>query len=370
MSSPAMKTPTQEGGEPCKINTPDDNEYESVCFESHSEARRLNVFLQSSFVYSLNWSVTMKTRRSYRLKTASKKKLDKSPDPSQDVVRRLIQKKRRRTPFDDSSVPHIDNVVSSHVAENPEEGGSVQVDDRGLDDSFEQCGCSTAPSLLKTTGRPPTGFCPSCRKFYQRAKRLKRPIKDKLLDKDPTSLTCDQWVLLKKWKPSRLPHSGKLSHSVLRLDTHLKGKKKPKQKKQDGNKNLCSRLHIFLERNLRRSRKVPARNKRKTKPRKMARDNSRSSQKRLRSNTPPQDNSGNYDDKSNFDSTFAGLDDEGFPGGESADDSKVTNNIPRSLSLETTKLKKPKAPAKEEEDYNTLLHQLRGNTSNIFKESQ
>ncbi|XP_077415248.1 uncharacterized protein LOC144044607 isoform X2 [Vanacampus margaritifer] len=377
-----MKTPsspTQAGGVPS--NSPDDTEYGSVFVESHSEKKQLNVFLQSSLEYSLNWRVTMKTRHAYRFKTASKKKLDKSLNLNEGEVRRLVPDKRRTTfdnsniNKDDNSAPDIIDVINSHVAENSEEGSSVQVDDQGLDESYEQCDCSTAPSLLNDTspkknGRPPTDLCPSCRKFYQRAKRLKRPIKDKCLDNNPTSLTCDQWVLLKKWAPSRLPHSGKLSHSVRHLCTRLKGKKK---EKQDGHQNLCSRLHIFLQRNLRRPRKVPARNERKIKRRKRARDDFCSSQKHHRANNPAQNNSGNDDDKRNFESSRAGLDVEGFHSGESADDSDVTTNIPPTFSLESTKLeavpRKPKAPA-EKTDFHTLLAQLRGSTSSIFKESR
>lgn len=187
----------------------------------------------------------MKTRHSSRLKTASNRKRDNSPNPSEDVIQRRVRPKRRRRRRMEFDVGDINNeaesfldnkeVISSRVEEEPEEGRSVQVVDRGLDDSDDQCCSSTAPPQMMVKApnkkrRPPSGLCPSCRKLYQRAKRLKTPIKDKLLDNgkcslgcllqegflsfllvcisDPTSLTCDHWVLLKKWNPSRLPRSG------------------------------------------------------------------------------------------------------------------------------------------------------------------
>ncbi|XP_061550117.1 uncharacterized protein si:ch211-227n13.3 isoform X2 [Phycodurus eques] len=373
MSSPFMTAPTHGGCEPPEIR---------------------------QVVYSLNCSVTMNTRCSSKLKTASEKKLDKSPNASEDAVQRQTRAKRRRrrrrrrTEFDDGSINKEDDrihniiqIINSHVEEEPEAGSIAQVVDRGSDYLDEECGSTTAPSPLKVTApnkklRPPAGLCSSCRKFYQRARRLKTPIKDKLLDNDPTSLTCDQWVLLKKWNPSRLPHSsGKLSHCVLLLHARLKGKNKAKQNKQDGHKHSCSRPHLFLQRNLWKPCKVPARKERKRKQGKRPRDDSQGSQigkqKRLRGKTSPQDNVGNWTNQSSFYSACAGLDVEGFHSGESADEnnSNVTASIiPCTFTMQTTKFEgnppKQKAPMKKTSEFQDLLAQLRGNSSVIVKETQ
>ncbi|XP_061652191.1 uncharacterized protein LOC133488413 isoform X1 [Phyllopteryx taeniolatus] len=396
MSSPFMTAPTHAGCEPPEIRTPDGTEYESRCFKSYRKSKQVKVFCQSQVVYSLNCSVTMNTRCSSKLKTASEKKLDKSPNASEDAVQRQTRAKRRRrrTEFDDGSINKEDgrihniiHIINSHVEEEPEAGSIAQVVERGSDYLDEECRSTTAPSPLKVTApnkklRPPAGLCSSCRKFYQRAKRLKTPIKDKLLDNDPTSLTCDQWVLLKKWNPSRLPHSsGKLSHCVLLLHTRLKGKNQAKQNKQDGHKHSCSRPHLFLQRNLWKPCKVPARKERKRKQGKRPRDDSQGfqigKQKRLRGKTSPQDNIGNWTNQSSFYSACAGLDVEGFHSGESADEnnSNVSANIiPCTFTMQTTKLEgnppKQKAPMKKTSEFQDLLAQLRGNSSVIVKETQ
>ncbi|XP_061524763.1 uncharacterized protein LOC133397641 isoform X2 [Phycodurus eques] len=235
------------------------------------------------------------TGHTSKIKRASKKKLDKSRNPSEGVVQRRTQAKR-----------------TSHGEEEP---GECRRGDGGLDDSDERC-CSPSESH-GSQQKPKTtdSLCPSCRKVYQRAKSLKTPIKDKLLDNDPTSLTCDNWVLLKKWKASRLPESrGKLSHSLLLVQSCLKGKRKAKQNER---KNSCSRPHIFLHRNLRRPHKVPARKEAKRNQCQRASDDSQgcpiAKQKRLCGKRPPQYKCGNCTDKSSLHSTCAGLDVDTVP---------------------------------------------------------
>ncbi|XP_061524761.1 uncharacterized protein LOC133397641 isoform X1 [Phycodurus eques] len=256
------------------------------------------------------------TGHTSKIKRASKKKLDKSRNPSEGVVQRRTQAKRTRFGLDVSHVykelDHICDVVTSHGEEEP---GECRRGDGGLDDSDERC-CSPSESH-GSQQKPKTtdSLCPSCRKVYQRAKSLKTPIKDKLLDNDPTSLTCDNWVLLKKWKASRLPESrGKLSHSLLLVQSCLKGKRKAKQNER---KNSCSRPHIFLHRNLRRPHKVPARKEAKRNQCQRASDDSQgcpiAKQKRLCGKRPPQYKCGNCTDKSSLHSTCAGLDVDTVP---------------------------------------------------------
>ncbi|XP_061696250.1 uncharacterized protein si:ch211-227n13.3 [Syngnathoides biaculeatus] len=388
MLSPFMTAPAQAGCEPAELKTPNATEYNTHYFESYRKSKQFEVFCQSKVVYSLKYRVTMNTRYSSKLKTASKKKLDKSPNTSEaPILRRILPKRRRGTEFDDSNINKEDNSIhntiniNSHVEEEPETGYIAQVVDRGLD-YLEGCCWSTAPSCPKVAApnkklRPRAGLCPSCRKFYQRAKRLKTPIKNKLLDNDPTSLTCDQWVLLKKWKPSRpSPSRGKLSLCVLRLQARVKGKKKAKQNKQDGHKHSCSRPHLFLQRNLTKPCKVPERKERKRNRGKRPRDDSQGSQtgeqKRLRGKkASPQGNFGNGSNQSSVDATCAGLDVDGFHSGESAyeNNSNVSANIP---CTDTTTFQvippKQEAPVKMSQ-FRDLLAQLRGNNSMIVKES-
>ncbi|KAM9791370.1 uncharacterized protein si:ch211-227n13.3 [Syngnathus typhle] len=373
------KTPTQ--------STSDGTEYQSDCFESYSKSRQVKWLFQSSSVCNLSWRVRMSNKHSSRLKTASKKKFDKSPKLSEHVVQRRIQPKRRRRnmEFDDSnihkkddSVCDIIDLINSHIEEEPKKDSSVKVVfDQGLHDSDSQCCSSTAPSPQKVMTprqtRSPTGLCPSCQKLYQRAKTLKTPIKDKLLDNNPTSLICDQWFLVKKWKPRRLPHSGRISHSVLRVHTQLKGKKKAKQNNQDGHKNFCSRQHVFLQRNLRRPHQVAERKQRKRNLRKRQRDDSQGSRMAKQKYLPPPDNSSKCNNKSAF--QLSCLNVEGFHSEESTneDNSSVTSNVScTNFTLESTKLgdimPKPTA-SRTKSSFQHLLTQLRGNSSMIFKDN-
>ncbi|XP_054624367.1 uncharacterized protein si:ch211-227n13.3 [Dunckerocampus dactyliophorus] len=322
----------------------------------------------------------MKLRNSSKLKKPSKKKLDKSPSPNEDVIQRRLRSKRRRRMYSSDIDVSTDSVVdvmkSKHGEEEPEEGCSLQVVDGGLD-SDEQCSSSDvfAPSRLNASApkKPttPTGLCAACLKLYQRAKKLKTPIIDKLLDNDPTSLTCDQWVLLKEWRPSRTPLSRRtLPLSLLKIQRHMKGKKKAKRKKQDDTKGVCSRPHIFLQRNLRRPQRAPVTKERKVKQRKRPRDDSQGSgiakQTGFHSNRPPEDSSGNFSNDSSLDSFHSGEH-------EREDSSSVTEKtIPFSAGMETSTLSttppKQKTP-KKTKGFRDLLAQLRGNSSMVVKET-
>ncbi|KAF6730842.1 hypothetical protein FQA47_008463 [Oryzias melastigma] len=111
--------------------------------------------------------------------------------------------------------------------------------------------------------KPVHNLCPACHKLYQTVKRHRAPIKDKLLDNDPSSLTCDQWVLIKKWLPRKLSHSSRLSRGDARFIPLRR-----EQRVGAGEPMTCSRPHIFLQRNLRQCTRLLAEKKRKTKTRK------------------------------------------------------------------------------------------------------
>ncbi|KAI4900591.1 hypothetical protein NFI96_017262 [Prochilodus magdalenae] len=91
--------------------------------------------------------------------------------------------------------------------------------------------------------------CTECEKLFTKMKR-QGPPKTKKRDKDPTSLSCDVWLLKKIWCPQRR------RQVKGRLWVHLKRIRNLAVKNSTAEmpKMLCSRPHIFLKRNLRRCR--------------------------------------------------------------------------------------------------------------------
>nr|XP_029512477.1 uncharacterized protein LOC115126970 isoform X3 [Oncorhynchus nerka] len=81
--------------------------------------------------------------------------------------------------------------------------------ERGVESDAESC-CSldsivSGPSFM-VQGTPltlPPGLCLTCQRLHSEAQRGRPTPLDKLTDNDPTSLSCDQWVLMKKWTPRR-----------------------------------------------------------------------------------------------------------------------------------------------------------------------
>ncbi|GLD51375.1 uncharacterized protein AKAME5_000444600 [Lates japonicus] len=347
-----------------------------------SEANGLESFIHSlsirveyyrSFEYRLKWKGPMYPRRSSRLPQASKKSPQRSPSPNEEVIQRKLRGKRRgawqrKTKADEGVVNTdkrskrdiidiINDTRDASVAEK-DEGKFVAIADKGVDESDDDC-CSvnssiaSGPSLLPHTSprkqRPAQGLCSACQKLYQRAKKMKAPIKNKLLDNDPKSLTCDQWVLIKKWMPRRLPNArGKLLIHVQRVTKKLRVKKGLKQ--HVGESSACSRPHTFLQRNLRCCVRATVKKDRKKKMRrKRTRDDSQGSrvakQQRRHSNRHRQ---------------------------HTGDDS---GPLPTSspVALETTKPKelKPKQKTtKKTSGFRDLLAQLRGNSSIIVRETR
>ncbi|XP_023130180.2 uncharacterized protein si:ch211-227n13.3 isoform X2 [Amphiprion ocellaris] len=246
-------------------------------------------------------------QRSIRRPKSSERRPQKSPVSNEDVIQRRLKNQRLRTlqrkaEAEDSRVDPDDwrqcdiiDVIScthdaKHVAMETTEGQKpVEITDKGLTESDDDCvsvcsSIASGPSLLHhvTPKKPrlPQNLCSACRKLYQKAKRTKAPIKSKLLDIDPKSLTCDQWVLIKSWTPRGLTNvSGKLLCHV-----HLKKEVRVREGESSG----CSRPHAFLQRNLRRCVKVAKKNQKKRNGRKRRRNNSQGSraakQQRLHSN--------------------------------------------------------------------------------------
>ncbi|XP_070774951.1 uncharacterized protein [Enoplosus armatus] len=201
---------------------------------------------------------------------------------------------------------------------------------------------------------------------------------------DPKSLTCDQWVLIKKCRPRRLPNArGKLLIHVQLVKNSLEVKSGAKQCVGEGESSACSRPHTFLQRNLRRRFRVPVKKGRKKNRRKRTRDDSQgpraAKQQRLHSNSHIQhlsisctDNNGLHPTGGHSSSPdfVCGSDQEM---GNSADQDVTVELIPSSVTLEITKPRdatpKQKAP-KKRGGFRDLLAQLRGNSSVIVRETR
>ncbi|XP_030608024.1 uncharacterized protein LOC115795992 isoform X2 [Archocentrus centrarchus] len=251
----------------------------------------------------------MSPQRSNSRPKASKKNTQKSPTPKEEFVQRWLrgQSQRLRKAKTGDGIgctgrgkkcdifDLINNAQDEECVGGEDGGKAVEITDQGLDDSEEYCvsvcnSTESGPSLYLANTRKPRpsqNLCSACRKLYQKAKKIKTPVINKVLDNDPKSLTCDQWVLTKKWTPQRLPNArGKLLSHV----TKLKNACAKQSELCVGGSSTCSRPHTFLHRNLRRCIKVKKERKRKRNRRKRPRDDSQGSrvakQQRLHGNTP------------------------------------------------------------------------------------
>ncbi|KAI3375264.1 hypothetical protein L3Q82_021762 [Scortum barcoo] len=346
----------------------------------------------------------MDTRRYPRTPKPRKR----SPSPVEELIQRKLSAKRRRTGLrktedcnsvlnadEDKTRDILDIIDTTHNARAVAEDDKVkfvEVADRGVDESEEDCVSATSsiasgPSVLyekPKKQRPLQGLCSACRKLYQRAKRMKAPIKNKLLDNEPQSLTCDQWVLIKNWRPRRMPNvRGKLLTHVQVLKKRLKVKKGTKCTDQHvGESSACLRPHTFLQRNLRRRVRVPVKKERSRNLRKRMRDEPRGpcitkqlhvSLQRLSSNVL------NRVDKNGLRPTEGHSSSPDFEArGYCETDNRAEYNfetvevIPSSVTMKTTKpnevLPKKKAQ-KKTGGFRDLLAQLRGNSSMIVRET-
>ncbi|XP_061746109.1 uncharacterized protein si:ch211-227n13.3 isoform X2 [Nerophis ophidion] len=303
-------------------------EYESKHFESYTQS--FLVKGNSSVVYCLEWKSVMKTRNSSRVENPLIKMPDRSGSSHEEFV--IRRKKRQKKDADVRSQEDIIDMIERKYG--------------GLDSAEQGCSSRVAAPKKPTSA----GLCSACRKLYQRVKRLKKPMKDKLLDNDPTSLTCDQWVLLKDWHPTRLPQSGgKLSPSLRKI-----GRRK---KQPDEAETFCSRPRVFLQRNLRRPRKIPATKKEKRKRRRtQSRGPSAAKKMRYHGDPPLRDSSSGDCSNDSFHSGEHPLED-------------FTNVVARTTETATPTQSGVPRRQSAERGFRDLLAQLRGNSSMIFQES-
>lgn len=238
--------------------------------------------------------------------------------------------------------------------------------ERGVESDAESC-CSldsivSGPSFMvqATPLTLPPGLCLTCQRLHREAKSRRNTPLDKLTDNDPTSLSCDQWVLMKKWTPRR-PQNVKG-----RLWTHL-GRIRHREQTR-GEQPACSRPHIFLQRNLRRYESQAVSRGRKRKKR------SRGSRQRA----------GTCNNLNRSGLHSSGLHSDPDPDGkaENSDDSDLDRTrrvltfqvFPSSVTMETL-TQEEATPTREEEprkksgSFRTQLAQLRANRSCVVRET-
>ena len=130
---------------------------------------------------------------SSRVLKASKKSAKKSPKPSEEEVQPRRINERRRNSLGkrerDEGKGHdiIDIINSSGSAERVADREFAELTDDVSHEGFDSdWSIVSGPSLLQPTtskkAKPFPGLCSACCSLYQRAKRAKAPIKDKLLN--------------------------------------------------------------------------------------------------------------------------------------------------------------------------------------------
>ncbi|KAJ8352391.1 hypothetical protein SKAU_G00238670 [Synaphobranchus kaupii] len=102
--------------------------------------------------------------------------------------------------------------------------------------------------------------CPTCAKLFRKMRKLKHW--EKSIDYDPMSLSCDQWVSKKIWRPRTLSNrKGKLWTHLSRIRKRALSSIEAGEMQQP--KTSCSRPHVFLHRNLSLCKRKEARDHRK-----------------------------------------------------------------------------------------------------------
>ncbi|KAK1805790.1 hypothetical protein P4O66_012790, partial [Electrophorus voltai] len=126
--------------------------------------------------------------------------------------------------------------------------------DSQMDDSLSEATVTSGPSSPHSTNV--SLQCRECMSLFSRMRRQKPPKPTKR-NNDPASFSCDTWLLDKAWRPQR-------QRQVKgRLWEHLKRIRKQAAERCAGAatfraQGICSRPHVFLQRNLRCCRKTSA----------------------------------------------------------------------------------------------------------------
>lgn len=179
----------------------------------------------------------MYPRRSSRSTKASKERPQRSPSPDEEVIHRRSRGKRQRTGLrktkaDDSVVDTdegrvrdiIDVINSTHDAKYV----AKEDEEKLLELADEDCYSITSstapgPSVLHNTTvkklRPSQSMCSACWKLYQKAKKMKAPMKNKLLDNGEYNVmsVLGNWCSLFQQKTS-MCCSPQLQSNLLKLN--------------------------------------------------------------------------------------------------------------------------------------------------------
>lgn len=260
-----------------------------------------------------------------------------------------------------------ENQDTDHAAKLGAAREAVGILSYGLDGSNDESGSESSSSSI--VSGPSTlcydkrdyDLCSSCQMLYEKAKRLKTPMISKLLDNDPESLTCDQWVLRKKWKPRRLPDVRRKLLSQVRLDDGVT----TGQREQSS---PCSRPHTFLQRNLRRTSSSTGVKKNRRKRRGNSQGSRVAKQQRLDQHTnikglvrePNGHFSSDARNRSSPDTESGGENDETVQRVPSLADRKA---------ITPAEARAQKRAPKKTCQFRDLLAQLRGNSSMIIRET-
>lgn len=161
-----------------------------------------------------------------------------------------------------SLIPSLSNSQNSTSAMN-----SGDVEDGNVSDD-SHCSITSGPS------RPPQpvaqGPCTHCLRLYMRMRR--QPQRTRSLVKDPACLYYDQWWLLKPWRPQGV-HGPRRVRGKLFEHLPLMWQRAKVQTERDlaDECEVCTRPHVFLQRNLRQCKRPRPKSLNQTQARKKAR---------------------------------------------------------------------------------------------------
>ncbi|XP_065809863.1 uncharacterized protein si:ch211-227n13.3 isoform X2 [Labrus bergylta] len=252
--------------------------YEADGLESVFLKSIVQVDCHRSYQFSLKLTRSMYLRRSSRTPKPSRKIIPRSPSPDEEVIqRRCLSKRQRKTVLKTTKASNsvektntrrdgdiLDLLNSTHGSKSDteeNEGQLVEVTDRGVDESDEDGGSVNSsivsgPSIffdVSPKKASTSHLCSICQKKYQKAKKMKAPIKDRLLDTDPKSLTCDQWVMIKSWRQRRLPNTrGNLRQCVRAPVKKVMKKNRRKRKRDDSRRPRVAKRQRLHSNNHRR----------------------------------------------------------------------------------------------------------------------
>ncbi|CAL9689056.1 unnamed protein product [Knipowitschia caucasica] len=341
-----------------------------------------------SFKYSMKWKNLMNSKLNSKKRKTSKS--PNNPSSSEDFIkgreRGKRQQKRSKTVqccnTHEVNKRSIDDLLD--LIDRRQDDLSVEVADEGVDcsddDQVSVSSIMSGPSGdYDSTLNKLLTLCSVCRKLQQKAKRMKAPLKNKLLCTDPKSFSCDQWILLKPWRRKQK------QTSLLDLTQLIHRLRLIKNKQKKGQNELmvevvCMRPHPFLQRNLRHCIKNPIIKNGEKNRRKRAREDSLvprvAKQKRTHTNrrpvgcgdanTDPMTNDVTHNRSMINDSLSSCCSPVSLESG--LQDSDLTPAL--SVASRSFKEMPKQTVPKRDGGFKDLLAQLRGNNSMIIRETR